>query len=173
MLRASIWSFVTVPKDIAQGNKTSNVFWPLRKHYVSLSHRFLEKLSDLLLAKSLKYPLLLDPLEVVSDLGYWLQRVLSDSVNSFIEVRVLQGQCLLCSVTLVAKASDDMLCFDLEALGTLAFASCYTKGLLSLELLLKVRVSSLIRLINCKRAFLFIVQVPSARFLGTHPQSWV
>lgn len=70
MVWTSIGSFVAVAKDIAQGNQTSNVFRPLREHYVSLSHRLLEKLSDLLLAKSLKYPLLLDPLEVVSDLGY-------------------------------------------------------------------------------------------------------
>ena len=171
MVWTGIESFVAVAKDIAQGNQTSNVFRPLGEHYVFLSHRLLEKLSDLLLAKSLKYLLLLDSLEVVSDLGDRLQRVLSDSVNSLIEVCVLEGQCLLCSVTLVAKASDDMLCFNLKALGILAFTSCCTKGLLSLQLLLEVRVSSLIRLIYCKWAFLFILEVLTAWFLGTHPQS--
>ena len=69
MVRTGIGSFVAVAKDIAQGNQISNVFRPLREHYVFLGHRLLEKLSDLLLAKSLEHPLLLDSLEVVSDLG--------------------------------------------------------------------------------------------------------
>ena len=72
MLWTCIGRLISVAEDIAQCYQTANAFRPLLEPNVLFGFRLLEELSDLLLAELANNSLLLDSLEVVSDLGHRL-----------------------------------------------------------------------------------------------------